>query len=208
VRAAIAVVAVALGAVVIALALGLSERGHHVTGGNSLQPSQYVAILGPGKQLCQDGEVMPAGSGSVELVAGTFGRPGPPLGVTVGQTRRGDSPGGYGDGFVRVPFGGPPPLATPANTRVCVRNRGRTRAAIAGRRSHPGTAATVAGKPADGRITLRWRAAKEASWWADAGAVAARVTRGKADLGPWTPALLLALVWAGALTLVLRSARV
>ncbi len=204
-RGAIAVVAVTAGAVIAVLAAGLATSGLHSTGGNMLAPQRYVAVVGPGERLCQESEQVPAGSGSLELNVGTYGRPGPALEISVGRTTRGARAGGYRDGWVRVRFGGAA-SASPAR-EVCVRNRGDARLAVAGKPTHPQTAARVAGKPAEGRVTLRWRAAQRATWWADGAEIARRVTRGKADLGPWTPLALLAVVWFGAFALVLRSAR-
>jgi hypothetical protein len=208
-RGAIAVVAVTAGAVIAALIVGLATSGRHETGSNQIAPQAYVATVDPGRRLCQSPELVPAGSGSLELNVGTYGRPGPPLEVMVGGNARGNRGGGYHDGWVRVPFAGaaadrrrPEPAPD-----VCVRNAGRTRIAVAGELAPPGQAARVAGRPAQGLVTLRWRSAHATTWWGDAGTVAERVTFGKADLGPWTPALLLVLVWAGAFALVLRSAR-
>jgi hypothetical protein len=209
-RGAIAVVAVTVGAVIVALAIGLTTSGLHVTGGNMLAPQRYVAVIGPGERLCQDSEGVPADSGSLELNVGTYGRPGPPLELMVGDTTtRGTRAGGYRDGWVRVPFSGraagrPGATVVP---QVCVRNRGDARLAVAGKVTLPESAANVTGKPTEGRVALRWRAAQPATWWASGATVAERMTRAKGDLGPWTPLVLLALVWAGAFALVLRSAR-
>lgn len=208
-RGAIAVVAVTAGAVIAALIAGLATSGLHTTGDNLQPPQRYVAIVAPGQQLCQRSEAVPAESGSLELSVGTYGRPGPPLEVTLGGGTRGARAGGYGDGWVRVPFKGAAAgrraaVAVPA---VCVRNAGDSRLAIAGKGAFPVTAAKVDGDPSEGRVTLRWRAVRPSTWWADGAAVAQRVTRGKADFGPWTPLVLLALMWIGAFALLLRSAR-
>jgi hypothetical protein len=208
-RGAIAVVAVTAGAVIAAVSAGLLQEGNHATGSNGLAPHAYVTVVGAGQRMCQAGEFVPPGSGFVELNVGTFGRPGPPLRVEVGDASAGAHRGGYRDGWVRVPFSGPAagaaqPAAAPD---VCLRNQGRSRIVLAGEATPPDGAARVAGAPSPGRVTLRWRAARATTWWADAATIAERATFGKADLGPWTPVLLLALVWAGAFALVLRSAR-
>jgi hypothetical protein len=208
-RGAIAVVAVTAGAVIAALGAGLATSGLHATGGNGLAPERYVAVVGPGERMCQASEGVPAGSGSLELNVGAYGRPGPPLDVTVGAATRGSRPGGYDDGWVRVPFEGANADRDAARVvpQVCVRNRGDSRLAVAGKPTFPDAAAQVAGEPSEGRVTLRWRAARASTWWADAATIAQRVTRFKADLGPWTPLALLALVAGGSFALVLRSAR-
>lgn len=208
-RGAIAVVAVTAGAVIAALATGLATSGLHSTGGNNVPPQRYVAVVGPGERLCQETEIVPPRSGSLELSVGTYGRPGPPLELSFAGAPIGSRAGGYGDGWVRIPFGGvnADRGGSVAVPQVCVHNRGDHRLAVAGKPAFPDAAAGVAGEPSEGRVTLRWRAAQAATWWADAATIAQRVTRVKADLGPWTPLVLLALVWVGAFALVLRSAR-
>lgn len=208
-RGAIAVVAVTAGAVIAVLIAGLATSGLHVTGDNLQPPQRYVAVVAPGEQLCQRTEAVPAESGSLEFSVGTYGRPGPPLEVTLGGGTRGTRAGGYRDGWVRVPFRGAAAgrraaVGVPA---VCVRNAGDSRLAIAGKATFPDSAATVDGGASEGRVTLRWRAVRPSTWWADGAQVAQRVTFAKADLGTWTPLVLLALMWIGAFALLLRSAR-
>ena len=208
-RGAIAVVAVTAGAVIAALVVGLATSGLHSTGGNVLPPQAFTAILDPDEEICQGPESVPAETGSAEVMVTTYGRSGPPLAVTLGGATRGDHPGGYRDGWLHVPLRGPLAESADVQTaeRVCIANRGDNRMAIAGKLEPPDVAPVIGGEPSSGRITLRWRAAEEATWWESAGEVARRVARGKADLGTWTPVVLLVLLWAGAFALVLRSVR-
>jgi hypothetical protein len=208
-RGPIAVVAVTAAAVIAAIVVGLTTAGLHRTGGNMLPTNAFVATVPPGERLCQESEIVPPQSASVELSVGTYGRPGPPLEVSVGDSSTGRRNGGYGDGWVRVPYSGPAAARDEAQAvpRVCVRNAGDRRVALAGKASHPVEAARVGDTPAAGRVALRWRAAKPSTWWDDGAEVARRVTRGKADLGLWTPLVLLGVVWVGAFALVLRSVR-
>jgi hypothetical protein len=127
--------------------------------------------------------------------------------VTIGPGTGGARPGGYPDGWVTVPVSGR--LARSdrlaGGVAVCVENRGAARVALAGL-PLPQSAATVNGRPAQGRFSLSWQRPGRESWWSMAGTIADRATVGKADLGKWTPVLALVLLWAGALTLVLRRA--
>jgi hypothetical protein len=187
-RAARIVVAVAVVGVLIALGVGLARAGARSAGTNSINPVAFVAVVPPGGRACQDGEAVPPDAAALAVDAGSYGRPGPPLRVTIGPGTGGARPGGYPDGWVAVPLSGR--LARSdrfaGGVVVCVENRGAARVALAGL-PLPQSVATVNGRP-----------------WSMASTVAGRATVGKADLGKWTPVVALVLLWAGALTLVLR----
>jgi hypothetical protein len=189
--AARAVVAVAVTCILIALAMSLTQGGVRTAGTNSVDPRDQVAVVAPHQQLCQDGEAVPPDAGALELNVAASGRPGPPVRVAVGADTSGVRAGGYDDGWLRVPLQGA--LADGRNfvegVRVCVENQGRSPLALTGK----GTT-----------VALRWRRPGRESWFSLAPTIARRATFGKADFGPWTPLVLLGVVWVGSLALVLR----
>ncbi len=180
----------------ISVLIGGSDVEHACRGNNLPLPQRYVGVVEPGEQLCQRDETVPPGRPGLEFIAGVYGRPGPPLEVTPAAGRRGTRGAGYRDGWTRVPLEGFRRAArTARRPAVCVRNAGDSHLAFAGRHVPPTAPRTVAGGPP--RAASRCAGAGRAVDLVGAGAeVAQRVTFGKADLGTWTPALVL-LVWSG-----------
>jgi hypothetical protein len=135
-----AVAATLAGCVVAAVAaLALVAAGDKRTFAFSpaIRPLRVVAVAGPGTELCQRGIEREAKFDSVSFDYGTFGRPGPPLRMTVedSATRRvlarGAQPGGYPDNHsttTRVS----PALGTGGPIDVCVTNAGNARVALYG----------------------------------------------------------------------------
>lgn len=206
-RAAAAVAAAAVAVAVAWIVLGLASDGSSRAGTNSVLPGSYVATVPAGQRACQAGEEVPANAAELEVFAGVFGKPGPPIELTVGGSPAGTRTGGFGDGWIRIPLDAALRGRSAAlpDQRLCVHNRGTRRLALGGLIGDPASAARIAGEPAAGRISLRWTAARQGSWWSQAATIAQRSTFGKADFGPWVPAVLLGVVWAGALAIVLRS---
>jgi hypothetical protein len=212
VRGAAAVVAMTAIATLALVAIGLSQTGRRSAGTNSVKLNAFVAAIPPGKALCQNGEVLPASAGALELYTGTFHGPGPALRLSVDGRPAGGRAGGYPQGWRSIPLsGGARDRREPAaGVRICIQNAGRRRVALGGQVGAVDafeTFAKVGGKATRGRVTMRWSAAHATSWWGQAATVARRVTFGKADLGPWAPAILFAIVWIGASVVAVRSVR-
>ena len=176
-----------------------------LAGGNDARLVAYPVLLAPGERFCQTGERVPPDAATLQLDAGTEGRPGPPLAVTVGA-RRSQVAGGYRDGplTVPVPAGGGTPMT------VCVRNEGDRRVFLAGQTNAlaipPGLAATVDGAPLPAVArTLYWRDGEE-SGWEIAGTVLDRWSRVTA-LGAVTPWLALGLFGIVVVAAVALAAR-
>ena len=70
--------------VAIALAaVALFRSDLRLSGTNSVHPIAYVATVEPGRAVCATDMVVPAGTAGIKLVAGTYGRAGPPLTVEI-----------------------------------------------------------------------------------------------------------------------------
>lgn len=125
------------------------------------RPLLFVADVPPeGGEVCQTGAHIPVNTAAVQLVAGTLGKPGPPLSLEVrkdglvvatGRVRRGWV---EGDLAVSLAFRGSTGDATDAT--ICLRSTGGTRVTFAG--EPDGTFATIDGQPARGKLGLLARA--------------------------------------------------
>jgi Predicted membrane protein (DUF2142) len=127
--------AVAVGAVFAAIAVVvLTRNGTRLAGTNGVANNQWVLELRPGEKACQTNLLLPKGSAGARMFVGTFGKPGPPLLVSVATragdiVRRGSLRGGYADArWQAVPFrriG-----SSSSGYTVCISSRGRV--ALAG----------------------------------------------------------------------------
>lgn len=169
-----------------------------LTGASGVRPTTFVADLpAQGGDLCQDEVELPSGTGSVELLVGTYGASGPPLTATFrdAATRevlaRGSVARGWTQGPLLVPL---PGLDGDATGRLCVRAPRGTRLAFAGEPA--GAPARVDGAPAPGRMSVLARSRTDQSIADLLPTLAQRIGRGNAAVvGPWT-------LWAIGLLLV------
>src|SRR3954451_15334111 len=117
-------------ALLAGIAIVLSQSGHELTGTNGAKREQFVAVLPGGQRACQPNATVPAGTGRFGLEVGTYGRPGPPLVVSVGRVSA-TLNAGWQEGTIAVRLS--PAVTRPATGGLCVRNIGRgTRIAGAG----------------------------------------------------------------------------
>ncbi len=189
-----------LGAGLALLALAIGIGGTHVKrdvlGSNSIAASEFVAVVGPGRVLCQTGESVPAGTGRLRLTIGTYGKPGPPLRVAVQDGGRqplpvGSLAAGWNEGAIDIPLGGTTDRVV-RSARVCIANRGDGRLAMAG--AQRGARARIAGKAERGRVRIEYVAGDLRSSWSLASSMRARMTfaRGLWDgVAPWAALLLI-----------------
>lgn len=195
-----------LGAGIALIALALGVGGTHakreVLGSNSIAPSEFVAVVGARRVLCQVGESLPAGTGLLRLTIGTYDKPGPPLRIAV---QAGDRPllgagtlaAGWRQGVVDLPLGATTTRTLPS-ARVCIANRGSGRIALAG--AQLGARARVAGRAARGRVRIEYISGEPLSPWSLASTMKDRMTFGRGlwdGVAPWA-ALLLVLGGVGA----------
>jgi hypothetical protein len=201
--------------VVLVLALTLALRSNGLAFTLGVSNGGAVAPLRPGQQACQGVIVVPE-EGTFDRVrfsVGTFFRPGPPLAVTVKEDQgrvlgRGRLPGGYADiartssQTVRVGE-----VGVGRRVTVCIANEGTRNVAVYGNAGIASrtTSATVAGKSVDADLNLAFETKPRsiASLWP---AIADRAALFRAQLvGPWTYALLAALVLLAVPALLARA---
>jgi len=193
-----------LTALLVALGLALFESKPRLAGTNNVRDPVFAAVVPGGATVCQTGEGIPADTDRVRILVGTYGGKLPPLTLTVDgpSTRvRGRTPGGGREGYVVIRV---PKTEKPAEgLRVCLRNGGARRIAIAGEGIQP--QATIGRRAADGRIRLAWYRPGSENWFQLAGTVAHRFGYGNAPwFGGWL-LVLVALLVAGAGGLALAA---
>jgi len=192
-----AVVAGGFALLLVALAVTLLQSSPRSAGSNYVTELEEVAKLRGADRRCQDDESLPADTGALRLLIGTYGRPAPDLRVVVrrpgGQVvTSGALPGGGPEGHVDIPVreldGGE------GGVRVCVVVGEGGRTVLYG---------------SAGRLHLEWLRPGSESWLELLPTVAHRFA-----LGRWNPlgslllpavALLLIATWFGAARLVLRE---
>jgi hypothetical protein len=181
-------------ALLAGVAIVLSQSGHELTGSNLVHRDEFVAVVPGGGKSCQTAVNVPAGTGRLGLEVGTYGRPGPPLLITVGtrgqaSQLRAELAPGWREGRVTVPV--QPTLARPAAGRLCIHNRGRSPIALSG---------------AQGTPSVYYEAPHATSWWSRFGDLAGRA----GYLGSWALWVAVALSVAAvvlAVVVLLRGSR-
>jgi hypothetical protein len=176
-------------ALLAGIAIVLSQSGHELTGTNGAKREQFVAVLSGGRKVCQPGVTLPSGTGRFGLEIGAYGRPGPPVVVSVGRVAA-TLKAGWHEGTVALPFS--PTLVRPVTDTLCVRNAGRgQRIAVAGSQGVP---------------SVYFERPDTTTWWSRIGDLPGRIE----FLGSWAFWLALALGAAGvalALVVMLGSSR-
>jgi len=183
---AVAAIVIALVAVAVGLVRTASAPQERIAATNRIPLPEFTRTLGAARQFCQPVDVVPADTGAVRMLIGTYGRPGPPLDVTVragGQTvTSGGLNGGWAQGVVSAPLEVPGRSAERA--RVCVRNQGSSRIALGGWR---------------GQVRFDFLSDHKRSIAGSFGWLAQRFDEGKSSwYGPWALWLAAALVLSGA----------
>jgi hypothetical protein len=202
-RALVALVAVAaLGAFAVLVSALLDDRERAFTVG--LPPVRIAAELQPGERVCRTDIDVPAEFSRVRLFAATFGRPGPRLGVTAGDSR-GRVAAGYPDNSaVEASMD-----AVPDGERidVCVTNEGDSRVVLRG--APPDTPPPSLGDPnLEVQIGVAFLRDEPSSMATLVPAAFERASRFRpAWVGAWTFWVLLALVAAGVPVLLMAAYR-
>lgn len=172
-RTAVAL-AVAGALALLVLVVVLSQTGLKRTGTNQREKATPF-LLGPGQTTCQGGQLLPKGTGGIQVFADKVHKPGGPLAITV---RSGATP--VARGVVPAPFGNRPhpahldrTLAAPLHGTVCVRNAGAVPVRLFG---NPGR-----------QMRFDWLSGADHTWWSWSPRMAARSGYVKAGfLGTWT----------------------
>jgi hypothetical protein len=180
----------------VALAVTLLQSSPRSAGSNYVGELEEVAELRGADRRCQDDEGIPADTGALRLLIGTYGRPAPDLRVTVTQrgevVTTGSRPGGGPEGHVDIPVREVDDGAS--GVRVCLAVGAGGRTVLYG---------------SAGRLHFEWLRPGSESWLELLPTIAHRFA-----LGRWNPfgtlllplvALLLAATWFAAARLVLRE---
>lgn len=171
----------------LALAATLSQQGVRRTGTDDVTVAGVVDTLSGDHRLCQDEELLPAGTSAVELRSAAGGRP--TLAVealdaaTGAPVARGAS-GRWQAATVTVPLR--PPATRDRQVRICVslrRPSAHAVAALYGEPSAEGPGATDGGLRLDGRVRLDYVRAGTPSWASFAPTIVARIGRAQALAG-------------------------
>ncbi len=196
------VVAAGLLVVVVALTLVLLHTGHRRSGSNLVPNGAFVTGLGTGQQVCQGEELLPADTSAVRVTIGTYGRPGPPVAVTIGNARgvltSGFLAAGWRQGVVEIPVRHVSRATYGA--RICLRNSGPGFIALAGDAPDPGYTLEVDGKPLGAQIRYDYMRPGRESWLEMLPAIVHRSTIAKAWFvrnWAWAAALVLMLLAVG-----------
>jgi hypothetical protein len=210
------VATVLIGAAVLALAATAALRDNRLAFTLGVTSAGPVAELPEGQRACQRGVAVPPDGGfdRVRLALGTYSRPGPPVSVTVedavtgARVAGGRLEGGYPDIGQRdshvVPVG---EVAEGRRVSVCVANEGPGRVAVYGNAGIASrtTSLEVEGKPVDLDMNLVFETDERAT----ASLLPAMAERASlfraAWVGPWTYAVLAALVLGAVPALLVRA---
>jgi hypothetical protein len=194
-----AVVAVAVVVVAAGLAVALADSKPRQSGSNYVPEAGPVATVRGNGTRCQPGQTIPADTGALRLLVGTYGRPVPGLRATVKRGGRTISSGTFAggpEGHVSIPM-----------QRVARRVDGAT--VCIGVMAPPGTRTVLYG--GSGLVRLEWLRPGSESWFGISGTVAHRFGLGRGFFGgAWVLALvamLLAGTWVVALRLTLGELR-
>lgn len=180
-----------------------------------VRPALVVAVAQPGEEVCQRDVEVEAEFDVVELLLGTYARPGPPLAVTVRRTgssallARGALPAGARDNqSARARLDRPVPDG--ARVDVCARNGGSHRVAYYGGSIFDAPSSGFVGAEPAGDLVLRFHRTEPRSVLSIVPEMPGRAAVLRPDpLGPWAFWALLATVVLGLpllLGLALRSA--
>jgi hypothetical protein len=138
--------------------------------------------------VCQDAELIPAGTGAVRVWARTTGQPGPALTLvaTDGRTTigRGTLAAGWSGKTATIPLR--PATRDERSARICMTVGARSSVTLAGESSrdlNAGPPATAAGAQLGGRLRIEYLAREHRSWWSQIGTTARRMGFGRVPGG-------------------------
>jgi hypothetical protein len=160
-----------------------SQRGPRLVGSNRVAAASFPVVLRAQRTACQAAQI-PAAAGDVRVLVGTYGRPRPPISLSL-DGRAAGRVGSGAQGWVRIPLLKTLPRAA---GRLCLTVAGRYRVALAGAATkHRVAARTRRGRALPGLVRLEYETGVSESWWSTLGPATRRFARGKADwVGPWT----------------------
>jgi hypothetical protein len=195
------VVAVGLLAIVVAFAVLLLHREPRRSGSDMTPNGTFAAVLNAAEQTCQGQELLPADTAALRMTIGTYGKPGSRLSVSVTGPHgepltAGVLLAGWHEGVVRIPVAHV--STATADARVCLRDDGPSRVALAGDLGDTGYQMQVAGKTVEGgRLLYEYMRPGSESWLQLLPTLVYRFSLGKSDLlrhWAWAAVLVLMLL--------------
>lgn len=170
---------------------------------NSTVITEEVSPLRPSATVCQGGELIPASTAAIRMSLGAIAHPGPAISVTISRggqiVSEGHRAGGWIGASLTVPLS--PPVTRPISARICATRSGAALPVeIAGGSAPAAIAATLDGKPLQGRMRVEYLGHGQQSWLARSERVARRLGLGRWPSGTWIVLPLVAMM-AGAIAL-------
>ena len=202
-RSAVAVFVLGCGVALAVLALVAARDERDVAFSLNARSERVLAVATADRAVCQRDVGVGGGFDTIELLVGTYGRPGPPLVVDVRDAGSGAAvasgrlPAGTADNRparVRVA----PEVARGRTVDVCVRTAARRVALYGGAQADLATTAFVDGRPLDGDLRLSFHRSEPRSALGLVPDIAARAALWRPDpIGPWAFWVLFAAVAVG-----------
>lgn len=187
-RARLSIVAIGCVLLVVGVAATLTRAVPVRTGTNAILPLEALGGTVGRIDVCQDEEMIPAGTGAVRVWLRTTGRPGPALALvaTSGRTTigRGTLAAGWSGKTATIPLR--PATRAQRSARICVTVGASSSVTLAGQSSaepNAGASATAAGTPLRGRLRIEYLTPTHHSWWSQLGTIARRIGFGHAPAG-------------------------
>jgi 4-amino-4-deoxy-L-arabinose transferase-like glycosyltransferase len=168
----------------------LTHGARRVAGFNGVEPGSFVLVSDGRARVCQSAENLYAGTASVRMTIGTYGRPGPALEMEWRRAGRllahGRLSGGWKQGVVHIPLDSPP-SATAPGASVCLLVASPARLAWAGQLSDRSRGASANGRAQGARLSLVSERAGRQSLLGQFGAAARHFAAGNVRwMGAWT----------------------
>jgi hypothetical protein len=207
-RRALACLVLGLLALAAGAAVALSHASQSRTGTNGVWPQGPLGVLEAGQRVCQDGELLPAGTAAMRFAVQPAQRIGPRVAVTL--TR-----GGETIARTSMLVTGRSTTATAAlpaqardldDVRVCLAVPGRGEVVLISGPIPPGTGEVTAnGRRIGAALPITYVEAGTATWWSRAARVLDRMALGGGDWRGGATAWLVAALLLGALALVVLA---
>jgi len=187
-RARLSIVAIGCVLLVVGVAATLTRAVPVRTGTNAVLPVEALGGTVGRIEVCQDDELIPAGTGAVRVWARTTGRPGPALALVATDGRatigRGTRAAGWSGKTATIPLR--PVNHAERSARICVTVGASSSVTLAGESSdgpNAETPATAAGAELRGRLRIEYLTPVHHSWWSQLGTIARRMGFGRAPAG-------------------------
>jgi hypothetical protein len=187
-RARLSLVAIGCALLAVAVAATLTRAVPIRIGTNETLASSALGGTVGRLTVCQDAELIPAGTGALRIWMRTTGRPGPALALTATDGRRtiarGTLAAGWSGRTATIPLR--PVVRVQRPARICVTVGATASVTLAGQRSADPNAAppaTASGNQLPGRLRIEYLSAERRGWWSQIGTLARRMGFGRAPGG-------------------------